>query len=111
MHAWILHLGGPGNQTYYPDVTSAVLYQLSLQRTADNSLAAASWRYYTHRNRLHVSARQVPVQRADWLAHGVPGSVVDPCACCLLSTALAGACVDAHNVDYTVTTVVQRLAL
>ena len=35
MCAYILHMGGPGNRTYYPGVTSAMLYQLSYRRTTE----------------------------------------------------------------------------
>ena len=33
MCAYILRMGGPGNRTHYPGVTSAMLYQLSYRRT------------------------------------------------------------------------------
>ena len=32
-HVCILRMGGPGNRTHYPGVTSAMLYQLSHRRT------------------------------------------------------------------------------
>ena len=32
MCAYILRMGGPGNRTHYPGVTSAMLYQLSYRR-------------------------------------------------------------------------------
>ena len=33
MCAYILRMGGPGDRTHYPGVTSAMLYQLSYRRT------------------------------------------------------------------------------
>ena len=33
MCAYILRMGGPGDRTHYPGVTSTMLYQLSYRRT------------------------------------------------------------------------------
>ena len=38
MCAYILRMGGPGDRTHYPGVTSAMLYQLSYRRTTDNQV-------------------------------------------------------------------------
>ena len=35
MCAYILRMGGPGNRTHYPGVTSAKLYQLSYRRLSE----------------------------------------------------------------------------
>ena len=46
MCAYILRMGGPGNRTHYPGVTSAMLYQLSYRRTTfscANSVSSAVW--------------------------------------------------------------------